>query len=70
MNAVDRAALDAVPVPRDAAGELAICCAIRVGGEWRTAWLIGTRKEPFGPAYPSVKAVAAASRHINEHHDR
>lgn len=66
MNATDRAALVVEPVPVDAQGVPALACAIREQGQWRTAWLIGTRKDPFGEPYPTARAAAAAARFINE----
>ena len=66
MNAIGRASLDATPIPVSPDGSLALCCAIREGGDWRTAWLIGTGKHAFGPAYPTAKAAARASTYLNE----
>ena len=66
MNATDRSVLDATPIPASPDGSLALCCAIRDGGEWRTAWLVGTGKHAFGPAYPTAKAAARASAYLNE----
>ena len=66
MNATDRLSLDAVAIPANADGSLALCCAIRDGDDWRTAWLIGTGKHAFGPACPTAKAVARASLYLNE----
>lgn len=66
MKITDRAYLDSVPIPTDAAGLPALCCAIGEHGQWRTAWLIGSGKHAFGPAYPNARAVAAAAHYINE----
>jgi hypothetical protein len=30
------------------------------------AWVVGQRKEPFGPIFESAKAAAAASASLNE----
>ena len=66
MNASQRASFDTIPHLVDAAGMPALACAIREGGEWRTAWLIGTRKQAFGAAYPSARAAADAAHYLNE----
>lgn len=64
MNAGDRALLDEVPVPV-ADGEAGRACVVSTDAGWRTAWLVGTMKDPFGPVYPTARAAAAASRHLN-----
>lgn len=66
MNATDRAAMAAEPVPVDEQGNVGRACVVKEAGEWRTAWLVGTHKEPFGPAYDSARQAAAASRWLNE----
>jgi len=66
MNASQRATLDSLPRLVDVAGMPALACAIREGGEWKTAWLIGTRKQAFGEPYPSARAAADAAHYLNE----
>lgn len=65
MNAAERAALDEIPVPV-ANGQAGRACVVIVGGGWYVAWLNGTTKQPFGAPYPTARAAAAASRHLNE----
>lgn len=69
MNGSDRTALASVSVPVDPQGLPALACVIREQGQWRTAWLLGTRKEPFGEPYPTAREAAAASRFLNERGD-
>lgn len=66
MRADARAALDAEPVPVAPSGAPARACVTMVDGAWRTAWLIGVTKEPFGLPYATARAAAAASHYLND----
>ena len=63
MNAVARADLDREPVPVSE-GYPAEPGVQFDGSAWRTYWLVGTAKHPFGPAYPSAREAIAASRYL------
>lgn len=66
MNASDRAALAAVPVPIEAGVPVAACVVGAPGGT-RVAWMHdgGRRKEPFGPVYFAARDATAAARWLN-----
>lgn len=65
MNAATRAVLNAEPVPASPLG-LARACIVFHDGEWRTAWLAGTEKQPFGEGCGTAREAAAAASYINE----
>jgi hypothetical protein len=67
MNALDRAALAAEPVPvvEGKPGR----CGIgydHAKGAWFTYWLVGLTRQRFGKPYATAREAAAASRWLNE----
>jgi len=70
MNASDRAALAAEPVPSEDGSPVRACVVGAPGGS-RVAWMHdgGRRKEPFGPVYFATRDATAAARWLNARHD-
>jgi hypothetical protein len=53
-----------IPVPMSESGP-ASCGVTYTAAGWRLYWLIGTRRELFGPVFAHVRAATAASRELN-----
>lgn len=66
MNAQLRASLMAEAVPMAAPGKPAASCVVLTEAGWRLAWMVGLRKEAFGPSFKSAREAAAASADLNE----
>lgn len=66
MNAALLSELRAEPVPMQHPGQPAASCVVLTEAGWSLAWLVGLRKEPFGPIFLTARAAAAASASLNE----
>lgn len=65
MNAHLLAELSAIPVPMQGPGHPSAACVVLTEAGWQLAWLIGLRKEPFGPIFPSAREASKASIALN-----
>lgn len=66
MNAQLRASLMRLPVPMQAPGQPARAGVARTEAGWRLYWLIGLRRELFGPIFPSSREATAVGIELND----